>query len=203
MIIAIHGKAQSGKDTVARAIHYYLIGYDKSNIDIQHYEDYLSLQAPGWETRKFAEGVLNHCADILGIHRYIFKRQWENNIDGFRNKDNQLGCTNRELMIKVGNGSREFINHNIWYNQLIRQYNNLIDNWIITDLRYYNCHMGLMDYNALQIKVTSYRQLNIDSPSETNLDNVKHWDAIFNNDTTIEELYHKVRAWLLKIKLIE
>ncbi len=205
MIIAIHGLAQSGKDTLGRAINYY---YSKAHevYSIKTWEELSkgSTVLGGFKVRKFAYKVKTIAASILGMSDVTFMHLWERNLYNFRdslntgNIKNTNGdlLTNREILIGIGDGLRHTLGPDVWVHNLMRSYCESINNWMITDLRYYNEANELRNnYKAKLFKIVRDSCQRIDAESERGLiewESNNKWDYIFYNNSSVEDLYKSV-----------
>ncbi len=183
MIIALSGKINSGKSTVA---------------DI--FKEY------GFTLDSFASSVKDICCILFNYDRNKIEgntpedRIWRESID--INMTNLMGYkfTPRDAMIKVGTDfGRNMIHKNIWIESLFnRYYKNPNQAIVITDLRFANEYDEIKKRDGVIIRINrnnnnSNTQINSNSQhsSECELDN-HPFDYVIDNDGTIEELKIKV-----------
>jgi len=180
MILAIHGKASSGKDTVGSIIQYLIkkkeIGLSKKIKDNEYdFNDYLKSEhskSSSWKIKKFA-GKLKEIASILlgipveqfeleYIKNQLLPREWQN-------ESNTL--TIRLFLQRLGTDAiRDVIHPNTWVNALMSEYKpyceklssddnvNLLKyhkypNWIITDTRFFNELRAVKSKMGITIRV--------------------------------------------------
>lgn len=192
MIIAIHGKAGSGKDTVGKMIQQ----YEKS-----------------FEIRKFADKLKDIICIILNCGREELEDRTfkESKIDW-------LNLSVRELMQFIGTELfREQIHPDIWVKLLMNDYREIgkydyskddfvvsYPNWVITDLRFKNVYLYLKNNykNVVFIKINrpGIKSLNHSSEFDLEGDDIT-WDYVIENDGTLEELSKKVNKIVLELKI--
>lgn len=212
---------------------------------------------PKWKIKKFA-GKLKQIASLLtGVPEEKFEDQefkksdmpeeWnyckqmfecdENNQDGF----SVMPMTYREFLQKLGTEAiRNNLHFNTWVNALFadyvprkvktedEEYEHILPNWIITDLRFPNGFIAVKNYKGFCIRVertlkshleqpNSERALDKETilnaiaefqrpatplhPSETALDSY-NFDYVLDNSGTIEDLVVEVEKMLKHFKLI-
>ena len=132
--------------------------------------------------------------------------------------------TVRKLLQIVGTEAmRNNVHENVWVNALFSQYSTKVSstvitrhssistsiegeypNWIITDVRFVNEAKAILDRGGVLLRINRPGNVNNagNHPSETSLDDYKHFNHVIENDGTIEELYVKVTEFLTKFKLI-
>jgi hypothetical protein len=162
MIIGLSGYAKSGKDTVA---------------------SFITELHPQWEVKKFS-GKLKDVASILtGVPAHLFEDQ------AFKTR-HIIGwdMTVRELLQRVGTeGIRNGVHPDAWVNALFADYYQH-DKWIITDVRFPNEAEAIRERGGKLIRVVRPGISAVNShSSETALDDWD-FDAVINNDGTLEDL---------------
>lgn len=167
MIIGLNGYAKSGKDEVAQFIK-----------QIQ----------PSFEIKKFS-GKLKDIASILtGIEPDRFEDQF------FKSKHLPgWDMTARELLQRLGTEAiRNNIHDKAWVKALFSEYNDH-RKWVITDCRFPNEAQEIKDYGGIIVRVsrTGFGPVN-NHPSETALDDWD-FDAIIENNGTIDDLKETTR----------
>jgi hypothetical protein len=75
-------------------------------------------------------------------------------------------------------------------------------NWIITDCRFENEYNSVKERGGLMIKVERPSSGTDNHASETGLDSITDWDYVIQNDGTINDLIEKVKAILIKERII-
>lgn len=196
-IIAISGKAGSGKDTLGIMIMCHLSRLEKGKeAEFEEYDAfeklYPTLDTNYWQIRKFASAVKKVAEVITGISTFL----WENQ----KIKSESLGehwsnMTGREMLQKIGTDAmRNQIHPNVWVNALMVKYTPKINKWIITDLRFPNELYALQKENAYLIRINR-DSVNIGDThiSETALDNFDNWDCIVDNNEQLEDLFERAR----------
>lgn len=191
MIIALHGKAGSGKDTVGKMIQQ----YEKS-----------------FEIRKFADKLKDIVCIILNCGREELEDRTfkESKIDW-------LNLSVRELMQFIGTELfREQIHPDIWVKLLMNDYKEIgkydyskddfvvsYPNWVITDLRFKNVYLYLKnnykDVVFIKINRPGIKSLNHSSEFDLEGDDIT-WDYVIENDSTLEELSKKINKIVLELK---
>ena len=122
--------------------------------------------------------------------------------------------TYREFLQKLGTEAmRDGLHKEVWVNALFADYKGQKNtdssfshpNWIITDMRFPNEMEAVELREGLTIRVVrnnGTRAIDINPhASETALDNAK-FDYTIENDGTLDELVEKVRAILIREKII-
>ena len=258
MIVAISGRMNSGKDTVAFILQildkirrnegkYFL--KKKSNNDIERllsytdYNKYYYQDLQRWKIKKFADKLKdivcllincsreqledeefkskklgkewNYYQYVLKEHEYFgkrlktkrevlnyFKIKSEDYLKEFE-EVRKFSITPRQILQLLGTEcGREIIHPNIWVNALFSSYDDLkIDNWIITDLRFFNELKAIKERNGITIRINRKPEDEICHPSEVELDDYQDWDYVIENDGSISDLITKVRD--INDKLIE
>ena len=79
---------------------------------------------------------------------------------------------------------------------------NKYSNWIITDCRFQNEFDSIKERGGLMIKVERSGIKTQSHASETGLDHITDWDYVIQNDGSVENLIEKVKAILIKEKII-
>lgn len=191
MIIAIHGKAGSGKDTVGKMIQQ----YEKS-----------------FEIRKFADKLKDIVCIILNCGREKLEDR------AFKeSKIDWLNLSVRELMQFIGTELfREQIHTDIWVKLLMNDYKEIgkydyskddfvvsYPNWVITDLRFKNVYLYLKnnykDVVFIKINRPGIKSLNHSSEFDLGGDDIT-WNYVIENDGTLEELSKKINKIVLELK---
>jgi hypothetical protein len=133
-----------------------------------------------------------------------------------------IKLTPRLLLQLLGTeGGRRVIHPNIWVNALFADYRKLNEilsvdsivlqgldgqkypDWVITDVRFHNEANRVKEMGGILIRL----ERNIETSagnlheSETALDNYQFQYVINNNDTTLEELFYKVKNLLYTIQI--
>ncbi len=175
MIIALSGKINSGKSTVANI-------FKDNNFIID----------------SFAKSVKDICCIIFGYDREKIEgsnkedRMWRESIDINISRLLGYNFTPRDAMIKVGTDfGRNMIHPNIWIESLFNRYNSQ-DNILITDLRFINEYQEIKKRGGIVIRINRFNNINHNNHiSECELDDYK-FDYIIDNNGSIEELKEKV-----------
>jgi hypothetical protein len=218
MIIGISGKAGCGKDTIGKIIQY----LTSAEHDRLTFEEFCALESrwfnfDDWQIKKFA-GKLKLITSILTgipvesledeeIKKSWLGEEWENHFLGFEEP-----YTVRLFLQKLGTEAmRDNIHPNVWVNALMADYkpfyqhetlascgefklisNDILPNWIITDVRFPNEAKAIKDRDGILIRVEREGFNAGTHPSETALDNYKHFDHIINNEGSIADLIESV-----------
>lgn len=182
LIIGLHGKVGSGKDTVAREI-------------LKSFPEY------SFKRKSFGYNVKKIVSIITGIDmRTILSRK----IKTFYLKS--WNMTVGEMFQKIGtNALRDAFDDDIWIKSLFNNIND-DDNIIITDVRFINEAKSIKDRGGYLIKivgdpndVNKYDSRNKTHSSETELDDFNEFDVIYENNPPIENL--SLLSGILKNKL--
>lgn len=210
MIIAISGKAQSGKDTICKMIQY-CITYYKSSVPstypfgLKDYEKSLDSSLERMSrlfTFRFAELLKDSIAAILGCgRRRLEDINFKNSEISWILEDSKP-ITVRRFMQRFGTALRREFSEYFWADSVLR-YRELGD-MIIPDLRYKTELEAIKNKDPENIIIRVNRpgvQL-MDHPSETELDDYEGWDYVIENDGTLEDLLYKVKDFCKKFNLI-
>ncbi len=220
MIIGISGKAQSGKDTVAKMIYLWYYNQRKAIVGSTPIVDAqmkLMLDAAeGYSqniiTLRFADRVKDIVAMLIGCTRAqlednLFKEtplgeEWWYYKSGTTltpyDSKHPIGIlikpTPRMLLQQVGTEcGRNILHPNVWVNALgsILKVSSSNLNVIIPDVRFLNEFNYLSKRKAVLIRVQSNNQLIMNHPSETELDDVT-FDYVIINNGYLWDLWLKV-----------
>ena len=230
MVIALSGRAGSGKDTVGEIVQY--LTSDMCRIDNFTFQEWLNYGKTKeqyehkWEIKKFA-GKLKAVGSLLtGIPIEMFEDQefkktdlpneWVYIENGYAARN----MTVRDFLQKLGTEAmRDGLHENVWVNALFADYRtdfeaksaeewgkDLANNWIITDMRFPNEMEAVELREGITIRVErnemySFQSMLLSHSSETALDDAK-FDYVIENDGTLDELVEKVREILTKEKMI-
>lgn len=173
IIIGISGKKGSGKDTFALLL-----------------EDLFRKQEIKVITKAFADKLKQCCAIISGQFEWIFYNQ---NIKD--KKAGLLNMTNRELMQKFGDLTRQ-LDPDIWIKLTLEsEYKIAPDILIITDVRFKNEAKAIKDKGGILIRMESNRSKEDTHKSETDLDDYNNFDLVITNNigVSIKELQAKAK----------
>lgn len=169
MIIAVHGKLGSGKNSLANAI---------------------KELHPSFEIKAFADKLKELCSLLSGQPlEDMYSQEGKNKFLPIWN------MTVGEMLQKIGTEvMRDNFDKDTWVKALFSSYTPT-KNYVICDVRFPNEVEASMKHNAVLVKIigdpagiraNSKRDLN--HPSETSLDNWEKWDYVFTNDGTLEDL---------------
>lgn len=167
MIIGLNGYAKSGKDEVAQHIKFL---------------------NQSFQIKKFS-GKLKYIAAMLtGIDPERFEDQ------GFKSRTIPgWDMTAREMLQRLGTEAiRDNLHEKAWVNALFADHHQHAK-WVITDCRFPNEAQEIKDYGGIIVRVnrTGFGPVN-SHPSETALDDWD-FDAIIENNGTIEDLKETTR----------
>jgi hypothetical protein len=166
MIIGIHGRAQSGKDTLGLFIEQ-------------------ELTKEGYHCRlvSFADPVKQLLMYMFNLsHEHLYTEM------GKSSRPPSLGGASvREMLVKVGQGLRILLGANLWVSRLCNQLNNLDTVYIVTDVRDAMEYGALLNKNAYQIKLKRHISSSADSVEEALLPDNCFCKVIDNQDMTREE----------------
>jgi hypothetical protein len=163
MIIGIHGKAGSGKDTIGQMI---IESDPESN----------------WHRKAFADKIKVISAEILALDpKLVFS-------DSFKQVEiPRLQMTGRDFLQKFGTDMcRKHLSEDIWLNALLDEYSP-DKNWVITDVRFRNEANRIKELGGKLIKVTRDTD-ELSHISERDLETYHFWDQVIDNNSTIDDL---------------
>lgn len=178
MVIGISGRLGSGKDTVGEIIQY-LTGVDADGKFSKHLN---WSHTSSFEVKKFAgtEAMRD------GLHTNV----WVNGLFA-----DYKAMPNKTM-------EESFMEQFVTGSSAIRY---TYPNWIITDMRFPNEIAAVELRGGITIRVNrdnGTREIDTNPhPSETALDDAK-FDYVIENDGTLDELVEKVRAILIREKII-
>lgn len=204
MIIAISGKAQAGKDTVAKmivyTIWYYTYSSQLDSFGINHYnhriKDFnLLLNKIQWRKIHFAEKLKLCLANILKVSLDKFE-----DVEFKNSKINWLNMTVRELLQKFGTAIRNEVCDDFWVKVCLKDYIES-QNWIISDVRFKSEIEGVKQFDNITLRINNPNAGAGNHISEVDLDDYK-FDYIINNNGSLEDLLFKVKEFCLINKII-
>lgn len=176
MIIAFGYKKGVGKDTAGKFM-----------------STFLKLEAPHLRVKhiSFAAKLKDISYQLYGwadLKRGIY---YESHRDKKEVVLPQLGLSPREIWIAVGNKMREIYN-DTWINYALRGIK--ADIIIITDLRYRNEAVAILENDGIVIKINRPDIPQGTDPAEVNLDSWENhkWDHIIENDGTLQDLNSEI-----------
>lgn len=193
MILGLSSKAGAGKDLSASLIKELYPSYN-------------------FETRKFA-GKLKQIVGILTgksveelelpeVKNSQLSPEWGMLIGGKIEIP-----TYRQVLQWVGTEAmRDVLHTNVWCNALFADYKgnckkgncecNCYPNWLISDVRFPNESNAIKERGGLLIRLERPNLILMDHPSETSLDDYNGFDAVIENNGTIEDLKNKLQKFL-------
>lgn len=170
MIIGLGYKAKSGKDTLA---------------------DYLC-NAHGFRKGSFAESLKRAAHEIFGFTDAQLYGDQKELIDP------NWKITPRSALQRLGTeGVRNIFGENTWINSLaLRMREDPNDrNWVISDMRFMNEVAAIKIWGGFAVRIdrrAAGASGGIENhPSEVELDNCSLWDAIIENNGSLNQLYAK------------
>lgn len=176
-ILALSGKIGSGKDTAVECLTEHFLGLDKTVVHL-----------------KFANPLKRACAIITGMPES----------DQYHGKGKMipgLNMTVGEFQQQCGTVLREHINQDIWVNGVLNQIKaDPTCVYLISDCRFKNEARKIQELGGIVIRlnrsniVTDGRDTS--HVSETDMDDYKDFDFVYQNDGTIEELNKAVIGFL-------
>lgn len=219
MIIGIHGKMSSGKDTLAKMFHFL---FTFGDCPFSEYNESQSYDSHLIKIRRFA-GPLKQIVSVLigckieDLEKEEFKNSiavgWERPIsqalDWLRlwgmtaemtddkivqtatAKGFKWERTYREILQEVGTDL--FRNHfdiNTWTKSALATYSPK-ETWLMPDLRFPNEGVAILEREGILIKITRPGLTENQHVSETALDKYNYWHYVIENDAGLEQLYNK------------
>lgn len=195
MIIGISGKALSGKDETGKIImEYYkekkfvvkkfadklkeitaiLLGIQRSDLESQEYK--ASVLPKDWWIYKFGEKIIPYVGNEGKLDEHILVK-----------------TTPRWLLQNIGTDCfRKLIHPDVWVISTFADYDES-KNVVITDVRFKNEADAIKKRGGIVIRIKRPTDdYSITHPSETALDDYPNFDAVINNDGTIDDLKEKV-----------
>jgi len=187
--IAISGKANCGKNTVAEMLVDYL-KYKNSK------EKIVALADP---MKRIVQMMFPEASDECLYGPSELRSQTIS--DKFKDKNNNV-LTHRQALIDLGAFGRQY-NSNIWLNCLVEDCNQSkdIDTYIVSDVRFINEFNYLKAAGFVMIRVLRIDSAKIDDVSEKEQDAIKdsEFDYVIENNKTLDDLRKDVKRLSLKI----
>lgn len=227
MIIAISGKKQTGKDTVANMIQFIIEHYDKGTTDSVNelYALYFFVDQNFTKTKlkKFADKLKEVTALILGtdditlLDSEQFKNlqlpiTWmrrfdENNkmisyydLESVQTKFQML--TYREALQIIGTDClRNHFHPDIWVITTLRDYKD-DEFWVISDCRFRNEAEAVKSKGGILLRIERDNIPFDNHSSENDLDNYEGFDYVIHNNGLIKTLFYQVFEFLKEFKII-
>lgn len=173
IIIGISGKKGSGKDTFASLLANELLV--KYNLKVK--------------LKAFADNLKKCCAILSGQFDWVFYDQNSKN-----KKANILSMTNRELMQKFGDLTRQ-LDPNIWIKLVLQIHDKKDpDVLIITDVRFKNEAEAIKNKGGILIRINSDRSVEDNHISENDLDDYSKFDLVVTNNIGVSILELQAKA---------
>ena len=206
MIIGINGKIGHGKDALASML---------VKLDSQ------------LKIRKFAHPIKKLCAQLIGcsikdlecqdFKNTTLSKVWDyctlsDNVK-YSYHSTEVACaikrgeyvsthqmTVRDLLQRIGTDAcRDMVHPDIWVNSMFSSYNLLVDNWIISDVRFPNEAQHIRYMGGILIKIIRTTTCTSYHSSECALDEFTNWDYVIDNNGSLTDLQHKVTMIYNKI----
>jgi hypothetical protein len=183
--IGISGKANSGKNTLAKLIK-------------------KELNANNCQFLAFADPIkkIAHIAFPDIPSKWLYgSSKYRSQIIPEAVKDN-VPLTVRQLLIDIGNDFGRRYNPSIWIDKFDLSYRKLVkkncDALIATDIRFRDEFNYLKKLDFLQIRIIRDEEVKINDVSESNQDQIQdvEFDFLINNNGTKEDLKEAVRQFL-------
>jgi hypothetical protein len=207
-LIGISGKIASGKDTIAEMIQYNQWHPDTEN---------------GWQVVKFADELKLWVARALGLTReqledpqikntylgdeWSYVREERRIIAGEVDMVPIRYYLNPRLILqKLGTEVGRSIHSNFWINVLFAKWQ-MNSRWIITDVRFINEAMAVLDKGGILIRVNRDDVKRLGKPdthphvSETALDNFNMFTDVIDNNGSLQDLREQVNMICTKYSL--
>lgn len=169
MIIAIHGKFRSGKDTLSDL----LLQDDKTFVK-HAYAD---------KPKQLLAQILN-----IPVEWFYIEERKNQFLD-------EWGATVGQLLVRFGTDAmRNHFDNEVWVKSTLARYS-ASDNWVLSDVRFPNEAIAAQGRGGLLVKIvgdpsgqakTSTRDPN--HISETAMDTWTDWDYVVTNDGTMDDL---------------
>lgn len=220
MIIAISGKAQNGKDTIANMITYCVFYHTNKPFvskpfgleGLEHFLGFFNIEASSnFFIERFADSLKEASSAILGCPKELLEDIVFKNspIDWLECNGQIKGeITVRQLLQHLGSAVREYFGDSFWAQRLVKHIKDDAEkntvNFLIPDLRY---KIELETLKKINTRVLTIRVNRPGVPqmlhsSEIDLDDYKNWDYVIENDGTLESLLYKVRDFCKAFNLI-
>lgn len=174
MILGIHGKAGSGKDTLCQMVmaHAFLLGSGCRSVMRMAFADKLK--------------------SLLGTQLFDLSYAQMYTEEGKSAVDPRYGVTPRHILQRCGMAARE-IHDNIWVEAVLRGSESLADSlMIIPDVRFPNEFAAIRERDGMIVRIIRPGVLieGHDHPSETALDHLpgNAWDMTYVNNGTLKDL---------------
>lgn len=215
-LIGISGKKQAGKDTFYRILNvideqnlvfiYNNITFDKKDFFNEIKEKIKAEPIQDTPTllkkKEFAERLKKCVADIIGCRISALENEdFKNMPISWLRKNNTEFYTPRDLLQLFGTDVGRKISPNIWCTPQMMAFDDMMkysiipEKWVFTDVRLLNEAKEIKKRGGLLVRINRDNRdtdkKNQNHVSETDLDNYKDWDAIIQNNGTIEDLIIK------------
>lgn len=213
MIIAISGKKDSGKDTVAKIIQYLLLGYVyNENSDSWLYSpSFKKVENKNrllFKIKKFADGLKQISSILLYVNKSDFEdKDFKNKLqskwllDIYKDNNMSQKKTNRDFLKDLGKAILDTFGSNFFAKRLLYQYDKN-KNWIITDLRLkseYNELKKIKD-KVVFLRINKFTNSIDTHKTECDLDDIL-FENIINNNGSMKYLIQEVENFL-KLKIL-
>lgn len=155
----------------------------------------------GWERLAFADLVrrvlyaMDPVVDPISTEYYFCL---QNMVDAMGWDLTKTNTEVRTLLQKLGQGMREILDPGVWLRPVIKEADRLEEqghNVVITDVRYLNEAKAIKDLGGLVVRIDRAVAQRISGEDE--LGDYDDWDAVIDNNGSIQELRDQVTALVL------
>lgn len=221
-LIGISGKKGVGKDLTANIINYLCYKRDieagnkelcfmsLENFQNVTYSRLLPNKYRTFKNVKFADKLKDCVCILLGCTRSqledrefkesCLSSEWDEIfvfIEGKKIGRERKQITYRQFMQLLGTEVGRNLHQNIWVNSTFANYNEN-SKWIISDVRFPNEVEAIKSKGGILIRINRPGFENTDEhKSETALDNYDGFDYVIENDSSIDDLIHKIHNILI------
>lgn len=157
----------------------------------------------GWERLAFADLVrrvlyaIDPVVDPVSTEYYFCL---QNMVDAMGWDLTKSNTEVRNLLQKLGHGLRDILDPGVWLRPVMKEADRLEEqghNVVITDVRYLNEVEAIKGLGGLVVRIDRGLAHRMEHPGEDQLEDYDEWDAVIDNNGSIQELKDQVTALVL------